>query len=373
MVFVLVVYRFVAPRAARHRHHDAGRFGGASFLPPPPVIDPTTGDLVFGAAPDSYGVAEVALGYYPYAGSTIDPVDNVHTFTITVIPTPDDPVADAGGPYSVFGGQAIRLDGSRSHDPDDPIVAYRWDLDGDGQFGETGADALNGDEVGCYPVFVPNDLSDEDHLDPATSAFEVDLEVCVLGEEGTPMWTHVDALDPNNSGAAYVTLLNDTPGIDVGPDITVERGERITPLDPLCRHGAGALGRDGGLRRRHGNADAHNCRPEQSVHINYVYANSGDYTISVTVADAGTGSSSDSLQVHVTNAAPKFTSTPIRGAEVGALYEYAATAEDTDQGDQGDGLKFRLQSVALDGTPLDCEEGGVLLHGGRHGNLDTVG
>lgn len=50
------------------------------------------------------------------------------------------PVAAAGGPYGVTGGQSLQLDGSGSSDPDaacgDAIAVYAWDLDGDGTFGE---------------------------------------------------------------------------------------------------------------------------------------------------------------------------------------------------------------------------------------------
>jgi len=65
------------------------------------------------------------------------------------------PIANAGGPYSVDEGGTVTLDGSRSVDPDaaDRIVAYEWDLDGDGNYGETGAAAARGDELGVAPTF----------------------------------------------------------------------------------------------------------------------------------------------------------------------------------------------------------------------------
>eukprot|EP00913_Durusdinium_trenchii_P023462 g22040.t1 len=69
------------------------------------------------------------------------------------------PVADAGGPYSAMGGETIFLDGSASTDADGTIEFYRWDLDEDGNFGETGVLAGRGDEVGVNPPLVAADFS----------------------------------------------------------------------------------------------------------------------------------------------------------------------------------------------------------------------
>jgi uncharacterized delta-60 repeat protein len=65
------------------------------------------------------------------------------------------PTADAGGPYAVDEQSSAQLDASGSTDPDQPAntLTYSWDLDGDGIFGETGAIATRGDEVGIAPTF----------------------------------------------------------------------------------------------------------------------------------------------------------------------------------------------------------------------------
>ena len=50
------------------------------------------------------------------------------------------PIANAGGPYTVNEGASIALNGSGSTDPGGAITAYAWDLDRDGQFDDaTGA------------------------------------------------------------------------------------------------------------------------------------------------------------------------------------------------------------------------------------------
>lgn len=66
------------------------------------------------------------------------------------------PVANIGGTYSVSEGGAVTLDASASNDVDPGqalTLSYTWDLDGDGILGETGVNALHGDETGQYAVF----------------------------------------------------------------------------------------------------------------------------------------------------------------------------------------------------------------------------
>jgi uncharacterized delta-60 repeat protein len=69
------------------------------------------------------------------------------------------PTANAGGPYATFDDTPITLTGSGS-DPAgaaDPLT-FAWDLDGDNIFGETGASAARGDEIGASVTFNPTGL-----------------------------------------------------------------------------------------------------------------------------------------------------------------------------------------------------------------------
>ena len=65
------------------------------------------------------------------------------------------PLVEAGGPYTVPEGGTIVLAGS-AVDPDGDPLTYRWDLDGDGVFGETVT--ARGDERGPTPTFVATGL-----------------------------------------------------------------------------------------------------------------------------------------------------------------------------------------------------------------------
>jgi hypothetical protein len=56
-------------------------------------------------------------------------------FRVQPAPEPlTPPVADADGPYSIYVGDTLTLDASRSSDANEDIVSYMWDLDDDGSF-----------------------------------------------------------------------------------------------------------------------------------------------------------------------------------------------------------------------------------------------
>jgi uncharacterized delta-60 repeat protein len=72
------------------------------------------------------------------------------------------PVANASGQYQYLVSSTsgfsletgVQLDASASFDRDQVVgMRYQWDLNGNGVYGETGAAATRGDEVGMYPVF----------------------------------------------------------------------------------------------------------------------------------------------------------------------------------------------------------------------------
>ena len=72
------------------------------------------------------------------------------------------PIAEANGPYTVAPGGTVALSSAGTSDPDNDPLFLIWDLDGDGTFGETGAGALHGNEVGASPIFAAAGLVNGD-------------------------------------------------------------------------------------------------------------------------------------------------------------------------------------------------------------------
>jgi hypothetical protein len=68
------------------------------------------------------------------------------------------PIPNANGPYTVAPAGSVPLSSAGTTDPEGDPLTLIWDLDGDGTFGETGAGATRGDEVGASPTFVANGL-----------------------------------------------------------------------------------------------------------------------------------------------------------------------------------------------------------------------
>jgi hypothetical protein len=67
-------------------------------------------------------------------GAYVDSSGNEHGFLYTIPEPAAPPVADADGPYTVFVGDTLTLDGSGSTDDDNDIVSYMWDLDDNNSF-----------------------------------------------------------------------------------------------------------------------------------------------------------------------------------------------------------------------------------------------
>ena len=117
-----------------------------------------TTDLVGNASFD-LTLAAATVGAEFVTATATDGIGNTSEFSLArLVNSP--PTAEAGESYNVDEGGSVMLDGSASSDPDQPAgtLTYEWDLDGDNLFGETGAAAGRGDEIGISPIFLATGL-----------------------------------------------------------------------------------------------------------------------------------------------------------------------------------------------------------------------
>ncbi|HEV3085547.1 MAG TPA: DUF4214 domain-containing protein [Gemmataceae bacterium] len=129
------------------------------------------------------------------------------------------PQADAGGTYTVVEGGKVQLDGSGSTETGQPgaTLAYAWDLNGNGMYGETGT--THGDETTATPTFIATGLD-------APLAYKVRLQVTdqkgltnyatatILITEAKPT-VSISGAASVNEGTPYSLNLS---AIDPGPD-----------------------------------------------------------------------------------------------------------------------------------------------------------
>lgn len=212
------------------------------------------------------------------------------------------PVAEANGPYSVAEGGTVALDGTGSTDPDaGDTLAYAWDLDGDGVYGETLPDALRGDEIGATPSFT------------------------AAGLDGPAIWT-VSLRVTDNDGlfsddAAEIAIDNVAPTVAAGPDQTTYEDTSVA-LAP-------ASFTDPGVSDTHtatidwgdGAVEAGTVDPAtRTVPGNHVYPEPGIYTVIVTVTDDDGATSSDTLAITVRHGFLRtcgFAAHPLAGLNLG--------------------------------------------------------
>ncbi len=131
------------------------------------------------------------------------------------------PDANAGGPYTIVGGQNVTLNASDSFDPDeflgDSIVSYEWDLDNDGDFD---------DATGPKPTIFWATLKG------------LNLNIANLGQSfptNTITLRITDTSGQTSTDMTSLTIRNTNPTIKVIASPTLDQGESyiITNRDLL--------------------------------------------------------------------------------------------------------------------------------------------
>jgi len=183
--------------------------------------------------------------------------------------------ADAGGPYAGDEGAPIDFDGSGSSDRDGTVVAYAWDLDGDGQFD----DATGPTASWSFPD---------------NGTFTIALQV-------------TDDSGEMDVDTAPVVVANLPASFDAGPDQAVDEGETVrldaVPFtDPGTAdiHSATADWGDGTVESLLVNEAA----GAGTISGSHLYPDDGAFTATICVADDDGATACDPLAVTVANVAP---------------------------------------------------------------------
>ncbi len=205
--------------------------------------------------------------------------------SLSVTDTDAGPTANAGGPYTVPEGATVQLDASGTTDAyqDPSTLTYAWDLNGDGVYGETGASATRGDEVGIHPTFSAAGLT-------GPSSVEVSLRV-------------TDANGVTSTATARINVTDVAPTVSAGGDtavndgVTFSRTGSFTDPDTETWTGAVDYGDGSGVQSLPLNAD-------QTFTLNHLYKDEGSYKVTVSVGDAEGGLGSSTFTVTVNDVTP---------------------------------------------------------------------
>ncbi|HZZ42828.1 MAG TPA: ELWxxDGT repeat protein [Tepidisphaeraceae bacterium] len=255
-----------------------------------------------------------------------------NTAALAVLSTPS-----AAGPLVVHVPESgsIQLDAGGVFAPDlvDPPT-YSWDLDGDGVFGETGASATRGDEIGASPI------------------------LNVLGIDG-PATLPISLKATNSigsstiSGTITITNIAPTESIDaVAPNAA--EGDTLhftgSTTDPSPADMAAGLSlhwtvtRQGQLL-----STATTTSSTSDTSFDFQPTDNGDYVVSLTATDKDGASTTTSQTFHVNNVAPTATLNDLTSiAGLQALIQLT-NISDPSSADLSAGLQY---SFDLDGDGI---------------------
>jgi hypothetical protein len=211
------------------------------------------------------------------------------------------PVADAGGPYTVAEGGSVQLSGSSSTGTS---LSYAWDLDGDGNYGETGGAATRGNETGATPTFSAAGLDG-----PAT--YNVSLRV-------------TDASSQTSTASATISLTNVAPTLGISGANSVAEGSVYTLSLSSTDPGNDAI-TSWFITWGDGTTQTINGDPSS---VTKTYVDNGAYTITATATDEDGTFSAGSKQITVSNVAPTITAGGNATANEGSAYTLSLSAAD---------------------------------------------
>jgi len=207
------------------------------------------------------------------------------------------PLADAGGPYIIDEGLDVQLDASSSSDPssiDATALTYAWDIDGDGNYGETGEPTAR-DATISWTTLGSLDVLDD-------GAWIISVRVGDKDGESTVSGT-------------MLTVANLPPSAVVGGPYGISEG------DPLILDGSGSTDPNPDYDPlsfvwdlKDDGAVIHAGGPSISIPWTALLAeglgDDGTFTLVLTVSDDDGGSDTNTVDWTITNTAPSIIQCP---------------------------------------------------------------
>jgi hypothetical protein len=239
----------------------------------------------------------------PILGNLLNEFD----FNQTPLPTlvlperPVNPTADPGGPYTIQEGQSLTLDGTGSFDTQGLPLTFKWDINGDGFFGE--ATGVN----------------------PTVSWAQ--LQLLGISASGSPYYIQLRAFDPNgrtDTSEAVTLIVNPAPTtVLLSGNPTVQEGTTYTlALAPS----QGTVPTGYTITWGDGSQDQVTGHPASVTHA---YAEVGTYVISARVIVGGnTYTAANTVAVVVQDAPLSGTGQNLSGVEGVRFSSLIATIHD---------------------------------------------
>jgi len=169
-------------------------------------------------------------------------------------------------------------------------VILEWDLDADDEFGETGAAATRGDEVGATPIFSAADLDG-----PAKVSVTLRVTDSSTSSAGTDMAV-IDVV--NVPPVVSIDSITDETGAEIGVDVpdaivgqTIYLTGSLTDPGTQDTHTARVDWDDGNVDDLGAVAG--------TINASHIFSAPGQYVITLTVTDDDTGEGSATRQISV--------------------------------------------------------------------------
>lgn len=235
-----------------------------------------TADADPGPGDDDYLTYNTILQEPPQTVAAVD--TNFGQTTLTIVQA----AADAGGPYQAPEQGSVVLDGEAIVAPGYTPFAYEWDLDGDGQYGETGG-TPRGNERTENPTFLAGGLDGTNN-----STFPIGLRVVARR-------TSDGALFTSDVSFTSVQIVNVAPTVSIvsGDTTLAATGQPVTfvfsasdpaPADQAAQFTYEVNWGDGTTQQLVG--------PATNATFTYYYSTAGNFQVSVKAIDKDGGASS---------------------------------------------------------------------------------